>query len=365
MNRFVLWTLLFLAAELLVSLLPFLLRKKRLRPWLRGLFILGKALLDVVFAFLPMAGPVQLRPVQPLLIALYAALLSDAAADLVYSLFCALRKRERRAGTARLLGLAFGLLFFVYGTVNMQLVRPCRHELCSDKLTASHKIVFVADVHAGSAQDFSTLEKAVADMAAEQPEAIILGGDITDDYTRREEMEAVCRLFGGLDVPVYYVYGNHDRQGHAEYAGGRQYSEAELEQALLDSGIIVLKDAYVPLGEELLLLGREDLSAGEGRADIASLPNPAPEKFLLVADHQPNAFRENLAAGADLQLSGHTHAGQLFPLRAVYSLAGYTCGEYAEEGALLIVSAGESGWRVPFRTEARCCYEVVTLVPAG
>ena len=80
----------------------------------------------------------------------------------------------------------------------MQLVRPCRHELCSDKLTAPHKIVFVADVHAGSAQDFSTLEKAVAEMAAEQPEAIILGGDITDDYTSREEMEAVCRLFGGL-----------------------------------------------------------------------------------------------------------------------------------------------------------------------
>jgi predicted MPP superfamily phosphohydrolase len=311
-----------------------------------------------------MAGPVQLRPVQPLLIALYAALLSDAAADLVYSLFCALRKRERRAGTARLLGLVFGLLFFVYGTVNMQLVRPCRHELCSDKLTASHKIVFVADVHVGSAQDFSTLEKAVADMAAEQPEAIILGGDITDDYTSREEMEAVCRLFGGLDVPVYYVYGNHDRQGHAQYAGGRKFTPEELEAALAENGVILLRDAYAEIAPDLLLLGREDMSE-TGRAEIAALTNPAPEKYLITADHQPNDFKNNLAAGTDLQLSGHTHAGQLFPLGLLSPLIGDCVGDYTEGNAVMNVSPGACGWRMPLRTENGCRYEVISLQPAA
>ena len=70
--------------------------------------------------------------------------------------------------------------------------------------------------------------------------------------------------------------------------------------------------------------------------------------------------------GADLQLSGHTHAGQFFPLKLFYPLFTPTYGEYEyDKGAMLIVSAGASGWRFPFRTEAHCGFEVVDLLPAG
>ena len=92
-------------------------------------------------------------------------------------------------------------------------------------------------------------------------------------------------------------------------------------------------------------------------------PNPAPEKYLIVADHQPSEFKKNLAAGTDLQLSGHTHAGQLFPLGPLYRLIGYCHGDYTEGEAVMNVSAGACGWRVPFRTQARCNYEVIRLTP--
>ena len=73
-----------------------------------------------------------------------------------------------------------------------------------------------------------------------------------------------------------------------------------------------------------------------------------------------------MALGADLQLSGHTHAGQFFPLKLLYPLFTPTYGEYEyDNGAKLIVSAGASGWRFPFRTEAHCSFEVVDLLPAG
>lgn len=363
MNMYLSWGLLFVAAQAILSAVQFLLRKKEFKKAIRVVIIIAKAVLAVAFAALVMAGPVVLRPVQPIMVALYAALFADAVADAVYSIFLAVKKTKRKFAVEKIISLILGIMFFVYGTVNMQTVKPNYHTYASSKLKKEHKIIFAADIHVGSAQEFSTLEKEVEDMVSEKPECIILGGDITDDYTSKDEMINTFRLFGKLDVPVYYLYGNHDRQKHAEYANGTQFTAKELKETIEKSGVIVLKDEYAELDDDLLLLGREDISEGGERADAASLKNPSPEKYLIVADHQPFEFKENLATGTDLQLSGHTHAGQLFPLKSLYSVIGYAYGDFYEGDAVMNVSAGACGWRVPFRTEEHCNYEVITLTP--
>ena len=67
---------------------------------------------------------------------------------------------------------------------------------------------------------------------------------------------------------------------------------------------------------------------------------------------------------ADLQLSGHTHAGQLFPLRCVYALIGLNVyGDYTIGDTQLYVTSGITGWYLPLRNEANCSYEVITLQP--
>ena len=363
MNVFIVFSLWFLAAEALVTAFGYILRKKSLKTAQRIALIVGKALLAVLFAFLVLAGPVQLRAVQPLMMALYAALLPEALADALCTLFFAVRKKERRFWPVRTAGLVFGVAFFVFGVVNMQTVTPEYHTYTSDKLERSHTVVFIADLHVGSAQSFHVTEKTIAEVKALRPDATILGGDIVDDYTTKEEMEATFRLFADFETPVYYIYGNHDRQGHAEYAGGRKFTPEELEAAMVQNGVVVLRDGFAEIAPDLLILGREDLSEGDGRADISTLSNPAPEKYLIVADHQPNAFKDNLSVGADLQLSGHTHAGQLFPLGTLYPLIGYCYGDYTEDGSVMNVSAGACGWRMPLRTQAGCHYEVISLLP--
>ena len=359
--NFALW---FLLGQAVLTAAQLPLRKKKMKPALRIGVIAGKAVLAVVLAALVLAGPVQLRSIQPFMTALYAALLSDALADAVYSAVAALRKKERRFCAAKTLSLVFGVLFFVYGTVNMETVTPEYRTYTSDKLQTAHTVVLIADLHVGSAQPFSVTEKTVKAVKALQPDATILCGDIVDDYTTEEEMEAVFRLFSDFETPVYYVYGNHDRQGHAEYAGGLKFTQAALQAAMAENGVTVLQDTFEEIAPDLLILGREDLSEGENRADVGTLHNPAPEKYLIVADHQPTAFKDNMAVGTDLQLSGHTHAGQLFPLRALYSLIGYCSGDYTEKNAVMHVSAGACGWRMPFRTDAHCNYDVITLLPA-
>lgn len=358
------WILLFIIGEILLSAVQILLRKKEIKPAVRAVIIVVKFLLAVAFAALPMAGPVQLRPVQPFMMALYVVLLADAGADILYSIICAVRKSERKFGLYKALSLSLGILFFVYGTLNMQIVSPNYHTYESSKLSEEHKIIFAADIHVGSAQPFSVLEKEVKAMVNEKPECIILGGDVTDDYTTREEMEKTFELFGSCGVPVYYLYGNHDRQKHAEYADGTQFTAEELRNTIEKNGVRVLKDEYADLGSDLLLLGREDISEEGERAKAETLKNPAPEKYLIVADHQPFEFKENLVTGTDLQLSGHTHAGQLFPLCPLYSVIGYAYGDFTEGDAVMNVSAGACGWRVPLRTEKHCYFEVITLKPA-
>lgn len=367
MNIIVVFVLWFVVAEALLTAVQLLLRKKKVKPAVRVVLAVVKVVLAVGCAVLVLAGPVFLRKVQPLMMALYVALLADGPVDLVCAVIDAIRKGTRKFAPYKIISLLCGVIVLVYGIWNMQTVKPTDHTYTSEKLTQTHTIVFAADLHVGSAQPFETTKKTVDAMIALHPDCIILGGDITDDYTTKEEMEATFALFKDAGVPVYYIYGNHDLQGHAKYAIGLQYTKAEFEHAMAANGITILADAYEELAPDVVLLGRQDFTAGDGRADAAALTaaNPNPDAYLVVIDHQPTGAKDNLATGMDLQLSGHTHAGQLFPLRALYALiGGYVYGDYDLDGATLNVSAGVCGWRMPLRTDAHCSYEVITLKPA-
>ena len=358
------WILCFVAAQVVLSLLQFALRKRRPKTAVRICIILLKALLAAVLAFLVIAGPEFLRPVSFPLAAFYAALLPDAAADLIVTLWCLIRHKERTFMKVRILSLVLGLAFFIYGTVNMETVTPNYSTFSSPKLTQEYKLVFISDLHVGSSQSMEVTRRTIEGIRAEQPDFVILGGDITDDYTTKEELEETYRLFGSLGVPVYYIDGNHEIVQHAEYMkGGLNYTNQELMDIVRKNGIRILCNTYASIASDLILLGREDAAMKDPIPDPV-MSNPEPEKYLVVADHQPVRVPENQALGADLQLSGHTHAGQLFPLSLIYIPFIPVVGEYDYDGGtILYVSSGASGWRFPFRTDYRCHYEVITLRP--
>lgn len=361
MKTFGAWIALFLAVQAALTAAQYFMAKRTVKRPFRIMIPAAKALTAIGFALLVMAGPVFLRPVQPLLTAIYAVLLPDAAADLVTLLIW---RGKRGFRQLRLASLVLGTAFFVYGTVNMQIVTPEYHSLASPKLTEAHRVVFVSDLHVGSSQSFDVTRKTIEMIGSEHPDFVILGGDITDDYTTKAEMEETYRLFAALGVPVFYIDGNHELVQHPEYMpDGIEYTYEELLSTVERSGIRVLRDEYVPLAPDLLLLGREDLADPSQRKAVEK---PDTDSFFLVADHQPVSIREHLALGADLQLSGHTHAAQFFPLKILYPLFTPTYGEYEyADGAKLYVSAGASGWRLPFRTEEHCHFDVVDLVPEG
>ena len=137
----------------------------------------------------------------------------------------------------------------------------------------------------------------------------------------------------------------------------------DLDRALEVAGINALKDEWIQVTDDLVIFGREDFTSPD-RKTLEEIPARPASSFVLMMDHIPYETDDIIASGAELQLSGHSHAGQMFPLQFIYRLFGYDAYGFFKHGdTTLYVSSGVSGWCFPLRTEEHCHYDVVTLTP--
>ena len=202
------------------------------------------------------------------------------------------------------------------------------------------KIAFVADVHVGIEMRGERLTDMVNRINALSPDIILLGGDIVDatpEYiTATHALEPLRHLNAPLGV--YAVTGNH------EYYQGVDASIRLLQ----DVGINVLSDEAHVFPGNFILVGREDVTRtsifGGKRVPISVILDKTPQNLpIILMDHQPiEAYiHEAENAGVDLQLSGHTHGGQIWPINylmlALYGDTGHTLHA---NGLNLIITSG-------------------------
>lgn len=253
--------------------------------------------------------------------------------------------------------------FFAYGLWNAQHIVQTEYTVTSAKLQNTYTVLFVSDMHGEQAQFPQVTDEAIERMNALKPDIVILGGDMVDENASLQQMQDTLARFGRIQARYgkAFIYGNHDDAP----AEGRAFTNEQLEEEIARNGFTVLREGYVTVGDDLLLVGREDDShSNDTRRDNIELN--ADGRFVLTADHQPYAWRENMQFGTDLQLSGHTHGGQIFPTGLVHEYRGYRqYGQYDVDGKPLIVSSGIGTGTQPFRTEHHCEYMVVRLVPAA
>lgn len=282
--------------------------------------------------------------------------------------------KKRRKGRAYMLCrklYACGLVpfvvtaaMFLYGHANMGRVVRTEYSVVTDKKVSDYKVVLITDTHYATIQDTDLLKEKIEDINQEEPDIVILGGDIVDEGTSKEKMEEVFARLGGLKhkYGIYFVYGNHDRQPYTDQPA---FTEKELEAAVEGNGITILEDAYVEIGDDLIIAGRADAAWGNVSGRAASkmiLEGTDPDKFIIMADHQPVEAEDNDRQGVDLQVSGHTHAGQIWPVGHINALTGMmNYGEYRAGDCRVIVSSGFTGWGYPVRTEEHCEYVVINI----
>lgn len=207
-------------------------------------------------------------------------------------------------------------------------------------------IVAFSDLHAGKLVGRAWVASVVEKVNALSPDAILLVGDILDD--RDIERSGIVPELRNLRAPlgVFAVLGNH------EYYLDQDWSAKTLQSA----GIVVLRDEAVVLDDKLVLAGRRDAAArwvGERRLPLNQILSASPMLPVLLMDHTPRKLEDAADAGVALQLSGHTHNGQLFPFNLIVEmLFEKAWGEFQIGPTKYYVSCGVGVWGPPVRTSS-------------
>lgn len=271
--------------------------------------------------------------------------------------------RRRFLMASGLLGLGVALPTAGAGFWSAARCRVPRVEVELDKLPArlsGFSIALLSDIHAGGWVDSDFVRRLVTQTNALKPDAIFIAGDLVDG-----DVPSLAHIVAPLAelqsrLGTFFVIGNHEI-----------YSGVEPWQAHLASlGIRVLRNERVDL-DGIDLCGVDDWTAARhgirpGYDLDAALSRRNAERVAILLTHQPRGFRQAVERGIDLQLSGHTHGGQLFPLQPIARRAneGYLAGLYRHGAGQLYVSRGCGYWGPPARIGAPAEIAHLVLLPS-
>lgn len=260
------------------------------------------------------------------------------------------------------------VLVIGYSYWNMKNVRETDYMIYTQKeiREEGYEICLISDLHYPTTMNASELEKYCSKINSKKVDAVMLCGDIVDEHTSKKQMKEAFEILSEIEAEfgIYYVYGNHDR---AYYSQNPPFTVEELSQTIENNGIKLLEDETTILNEEFSIVGRDDRSSGAGRSSSKELMEGVDQNdFLLLLDHQPVELEENATAGYDLQLSGHTHAGQMWPvgpLSTLFHLTELNYGYRKQGDFQVIVSSGIAGWGYPLRTGKHSEYVMIKILP--
>jgi predicted MPP superfamily phosphohydrolase len=255
-------------------------------------------------------------------------------------------------GTTSLVITLLMLAVFIYGNLHYHnKIRQPLQLSTAKQITKPLRMVMISDLHLGYHNRRAEFHKWIDMMNSEQPDLILIAGDIIDISVRPLIDENMAEEFRRLKAPVYACLGNH------EYYSG----EPRAQQFYRDAGIHLLRDTSVVVGD-VCIIGRDDRT-NPSRKSIAELARTADHsKYTIVLDHQPYHLDRTEKAGIDFQFSGHTHDGQVWPISWITHRI-YECafGSYQRGQTQYYVSSGIGIWGGKFRIGTRSEYVVATL----
>lgn len=258
--------------------------------------------------------------------------------------------------------LGLSLILSFYGMYNAKNTIITTYDVSIDKEFDDKRLMVVSDLHLGTAVDKTDLAKISVQANAIKPEGIILLGDIYDEGTTEDEFNYSLQVFEELAnlYPLYYIEGNHE----IGFQGQSPLKKFNVISNLKEIGVNVLLDDVVML-DDIYLIGRKDYVVKK-RDKLASLIKEVDkDRPLILLEHQPQDYQMNKQIGIDLQLSGHTHGGQIFPLNYLFNLVkvnDLNYGMITDDDFNAIVTSGMGCWGYGIRTVEHSEIVVVNLI---
>ncbi|MGP4715683.1 metallophosphoesterase [Psychrobacter sp. T6-6] len=243
-----------------------------------------------------------------------------------------------------------GLFIFSLYSAYVPIVRHL--SISIDKpLAKPLRIAVASDLHLGRLFGVTAIDRLTRLMNSTRADMLLMPGDIMDDntdafndYSMENNLAELC---ANLPYGVYATLGNHDLYGH----------ERPISQALRDADVHLLNDDVFCIeheGQKVWLVGRFDNHKRQRVATIDLLAKVDTSQPVILLDHRPSDIDEHSQLPIDLQVSGHTHNGQVFPANFIVSAINRLGYGYEAIGqGHFVVSSGYGFWGIPFRLGSR------------
>ena len=255
-------------------------------------------------------------------------------------------------GTTSLVITAILLVTFIAGNIHYH--NKLRQEInikTEKHLDRPLKIVMLSDLHAGFHNRRSEIGRWVNMINAEHADVVLIAGDLIDGNVRPLKAQGTAEELKRLNAPTFMCLGNH------EFITGIN----KALEFLGETGISVLRDGTATI-HGLNIIGREDRSNRHRKSVAALTEGIDSTNFTILLDHQPYHLEEAEENNIDLQLSGHTHRGQIWPLNWLTHRM-YECdyGSWKRGKTDYYVSSGMGIWGGKFRIGTSSEYVVINL----
>lgn len=218
------------------------------------------------------------------------------------------------------------------------------------------RIVAVSDLHLGYTIGKKELRRWIELINKEEPDMVLIAGDLIDSSLRPVLDDDMARELRTIKAPkgVYACLGNH------EYiSGADQRKVADFYQ---DANIYLLRDSFAEVDSALYIVGRDDKTNGNRKELSELVANLDQSKPIILLDHQPYSLEQAEENGIDLQLSGHTHKGQIWPISLITKYLYEIDHGYLQKGnSHIYVSSGLGIWGGKFRIGTQSEYVVIDL----
>ena len=249
------------------------------------------------------------------------------------------------------IGISMGiaLVASLYGFINAGVVRVTRISVDLPGFSNSWKgktAVWVSDTHLGQVRNHGFAQKIATMVQNLHPDLIFIGGDLYDGEA--VDVDEVIEPFSRLSAPLgtYFITGNHE-----EF-----YDNTKYLQAVRRAGMRVLYNEKVEVdGLQIIGVDYRDTRREEAFKAILQKIGTDPQRPSILLKHAPTHLQVARDHGISLQLSGHTHQGQVFLFRFITSWVyqGYDYGLKGFGDLLVYTSSGAGTWGPPMRLDTK------------
>jgi len=265
-----------------------------------------------------------------------------------------------------MIGIGGGGYYYAH-EIEPKLLDVTDYKISNKKIPLSFhnfKIVQFSDTHLGFQYNASQLQKLVQKINTLKPDVIFFTGDLMDTPNKYGEISQVISILKELKAPFgkFAIYGNHDHGGYGSNIYKNAIEESGFTLLLNSHSVIQKKD-----GSKIYVVGIDDAMLGNPNIEKA-LAGVQPDSYKILLSHAPDLADDAASYNFQLQLSGHSHGGQIkipffgalvkVPFAEKYHEGFYEIGDTPLE---LYVNRGIGTTRLPFRFLSKPELTVFTL----